>query len=75
VGSLLKPNAALWWITAGTLAALAASIYLSPVAAIFRFAPLGLHDLAIAGAAGVASVIWYDVYKLLRPRSGKTLLR
>ena len=71
VGSLLKPNAALWWITAGTLAALAASIYVRPAAEIFRFAPLGLRDLAIAGGAGVASVIWYDLYKLLRPRRSR----
>jgi Ca2+-transporting ATPase len=69
VGLLRKPNAALWWITGGTLGALAAAIYLPPVADIFRFAPLSAGALAVAAGAGVAGIVWYEVYKLLRPRS------
>jgi len=68
--ALRRPNPALWWITAGTLAALAASIYLPPVADIFRFAPLPARPLAAAAAAGVAGALWYEAYKLLRPRGG-----
>lgn len=63
---LREPNAALWWIVAGALAALAAAIYLPPAAAIFRFAPLGVPELALAAGAGVASVAWYDLRKLAR---------
>jgi Ca2+-transporting ATPase len=37
--SLTARNPALWWIVAGTLAALAAAIYWPPAAALFRFAP------------------------------------
>jgi Ca2+-transporting ATPase len=58
----------LWWITGGALAALAAAIYVPPLAAVFRFAPLSPSRLAIAAAAGIAGVLWYDAYKLLRPR-------
>jgi Ca2+-transporting ATPase len=66
---LREPNAPLWWIVAGALGALAASIYAAPAAAIFRFAPLGAADLAIAAAAGIAGVAWYDLRKwLLRRR-------
>ncbi len=68
VGSLARPNAALWWITAGTVAALAAAIYLPAAAAVFRFAPLGAAEIALAAAAGIAGVLWYDLYKLMRPR-------
>ena len=61
-------NPALWWIVGGTLAALAAVIYLPAAAAIFRFAPLGAADLAIACAGGVAGVVWIEMWKLARAR-------
>ena len=68
VDTLRLPNRALWWITGGALAALAASIYVPPVADIFRFAPLAAGDFALAALAGIAGIAWYEVYKLLRPR-------
>lgn len=66
----LRPNAALRWITGGTLGALALSIYAPPVADIFRFGPLSLGYLAAAALVGAAGVAWYEVYKLVRPRHG-----
>jgi Ca2+-transporting ATPase len=65
---LRSPNPALWWVTAGTLLALLASIYVAPVADVFRFSPLSAGSLAGAAAAGFAGVLWYEVYKLLHPR-------
>jgi Ca2+-transporting ATPase len=70
LAALRAPNPALWWITAGTLIALAVSIYLPPVAELFRFAPLAPLHLAVAAGAGIAGVLWYEVYKGLRPRNG-----
>ena len=64
----LRPNAALRWITGGTLGALALSIYAPPVADIFRFGPLSLGYLAATALVGAAGVAWYEVYKLVRPR-------
>jgi Ca2+-transporting ATPase len=69
--TLRLPNPALWWITGGALAALAASIYVAPVADIFRFAPLPGGLVALAALAGVAGVAWYEAYKYLRPRGGR----
>ena len=69
IGSLGKPNPALWWITVGTLAALVAAIYVPPVADMFRFAPLSAAGIAVAAGAGLAGIAWYEAYKLLRPRS------
>lgn len=71
LASLARPNAALWWITGGTLAALAVSVYAPPVADIFRFAPLSAAQAALAAAAGLAGVAWYEAYKLARPRAGR----
>ena len=52
----------------GALGALALAIYAGPVAEIFRFGPLSPGYLAAAAAAGCAGVLWYEVYKLARPR-------
>ena len=68
---LRRANPALWWVTAGTLVALAASIYLSPVSGLFRFAPLSAGQLAVAAGAGIAGVLWYEAYKFLQPRGAR----
>jgi Ca2+-transporting ATPase len=66
IAMLCAPNAVLWGIAAATLGALALAIYAPPVALVFRFAPLSAGDLAIALAAGVAGVLWLELWKLSR---------
>jgi Ca2+-transporting ATPase len=72
LAALRLPNPALWWITVGTLAALAVAVYVPPAAELFRFAPLGPAGLAVAAGAGITGVLWYEAYKRLRPRAGAT---
>ncbi|HYX66183.1 MAG TPA: cation-translocating P-type ATPase [Burkholderiales bacterium] len=74
LSTLMAPNAAFWAIVGGTVAALLATIYVPPVADIFRFAPLGGADLALAAAAGVLGVIWYDLFKLAGRRRAATAI-
>jgi Ca2+-transporting ATPase len=64
LATLREPNAALRWITLGALAALAVAIYVPAAAAVFKFAPLGALELAIAAGAGVAGVAWVELPKL-----------
>jgi Ca2+-transporting ATPase len=66
VSSLAQPNPALWWIVLGTLAALAAAMTIAPVAEVFRFEPLSLHDVLIAFAAGVGGVFVIEVAERVR---------
>ena len=61
--TLRLPNPALWWIFGGALAALLAAIYIAPMAALFRFAPLSAPDFGLAVLAGVAGVAWLEVWK------------
>jgi Ca2+-transporting ATPase len=68
---LRDPNPALWWITAGTVVALAAAIYIPLISELFRFAPLSAGHAALAAAAGIAGVLWYESYKALRPRDAR----
>jgi Ca2+-transporting ATPase len=63
LATLARPNPVLWWITLAALAALGLAIYLPPVAAVFRFAPLGTAEVGLALAAGLAGVAWSEVWK------------
>jgi len=62
--TLARPNPMLWWMTAGTIAALALTLYLPSAAAVFRFAPLGAGELGLALAAGIAGILWIEGWKL-----------
>jgi len=62
--TLLRPNPMLWWITTGAIAALGVAVYSPQVAAVFRFAPLGAGDVAIALATGIAGILWSEAWKL-----------
>jgi P-type Ca2+ transporter type 2C len=62
--TLRDPNPAFWWIVLGALAALAATLYVPALAALFRFTPLGFGELAAAAAGGLGGVLWYELWKL-----------
>ena len=68
VQSLRTSNPILWWITGATLVALAIALYVPPVAALFRFDALTPGWLAVVVAAGAGGALWYEMYKLARPR-------
>ncbi len=58
-----RENRALWWVVGGAFAALVAVLYFPPAAAIFRFQPIGARPFALASAAGLVCVLWYDALK------------
>jgi Ca2+-transporting ATPase len=68
VATLARPNPALWWVVGAALAALAAALYVPPLAAIFRFAPLGALEMSVALGAGLLGVLWLEAAKLARRR-------
>jgi Ca2+-transporting ATPase len=70
LATLARPNPVLWWITLAALAALGLAIYLPPVAAVFRFAPLGAVEIGLALAAGLAGVLCSEGWKLYAGRRG-----
>ncbi len=67
--TLRRPNRALWWIVFGTLALLGGVLCVPPVRELFRMSILHWDDLALSGAAGVASVGWFEVWKAVRARA------
>ncbi len=54
----------LWAVTGGALLFLALVIYVPPLAALFRFAPLGPLDVAVCFGAGLLGITWFEVVKL-----------
>jgi hypothetical protein len=47
-------------------------IYVPQMADVFRFAPLGPGSAAVAALAGIGGVLWYEAYKMLRPRNARS---
>ncbi len=72
VTTLNAPNRALWWIIGGAFSTLALVTFVPFLQSLFRFAPLHLFDIAICLAGGVASLIWFECWKILRNRIGRT---
>jgi Ca2+-transporting ATPase len=66
IGGLLAKNNALWWVTGATLSVLALLLAFPGTRDLFQFAVMHPLDLAISLAAGVLSVLWFEVYKLIR---------
>jgi P-type Ca2+ transporter type 2C len=62
--SILRvPNAALWWVMAGTLCGLAVALYLTSVRDLFRFSSPSPSGLLLSFAAAAMGLVWYEVYK------------
>ena len=61
--TLHLPNPALWRVAGGAALVFAIVLYVPAIRALFRFAPLHTPDLVFSAAAGVASVLWFEIYK------------
>jgi len=69
--ALAHRNRALWWILGGATLALLGVLYVPAAAQVFRFSPIGATDIALAAAAALASVIWFDAVKAIPRRRGR----
>jgi Ca2+-transporting ATPase len=67
VAGVRRPNPALWWMLGATSALLAAALYIAPLRALFRFAPVAPPILAGAFAIGVVVMVVLAVSKRVRP--------
>ncbi len=68
-------NPALWWITGGALAFLAATLYVPPLRVLFRFDFLHVTDIAICVGAAALGTAWFELLKAIRNRRGATAAR
>jgi Ca2+-transporting ATPase len=68
LATLRSPNAALWWVTGGAVLVLSLALYVPFLRDLFRFSVLHPIDILICVAAGVVSVLWFEVMKAVMAR-------
>jgi Ca2+-transporting ATPase len=68
VQTVTAPNPALWWVIGGALAALCTVLAVPALRSLFRLAAPSFSDVALSVVAAMASVLWFELYKLLRAR-------
>ena len=68
LATLRSPNTALWWVTGGALLFLGLALYVPFLQQLFRFSLLHPADVALCIAAGVVSIIWFEILKLVNGR-------
>ena len=68
----LAKDQVMWAVNLGTLALLAVILY-SPISVFLKLAPLGFAQLMTALGLAAASVLWYEIVKLIRRRNGPAL--
>jgi Ca2+-transporting ATPase len=66
LATLRLPNPALWRVVGGALSVLALALIVPFLRTLFQVAPLHADDLLLA--AGTASILWFEVLKLIRRR-------
>jgi Ca2+-transporting ATPase len=63
VDTLRSPNVALWWVTGGALLVLGLVLFVPFLQHLFRLSFLHPIDIVICVAAGVLSILWFEVLK------------
>jgi Ca2+-transporting ATPase len=71
VGTLRKPNKAFWWILALTLFALGLIIYVPILSNLFLFKALNPIDFLTCLGAGLVSIIWFEIFKMVKKSQNK----
>jgi Ca2+-transporting ATPase len=69
-----SPNPVVWWVVLGATGVLAVVLYVPSIQESFRFSKLHASDVALCLMAGVLSILWFEVLKIVgRPRSSRPL--
>src|SRR6202162_4922744 len=69
LGSFRASNAALWLVVGGATGTLALVLAVPGLRALFRFAEVRPADALLGAAAGMASILWFELFKLRPHRS------
>jgi len=63
-----EPNAALWWVLGGTALMLTLVLTVPFLRDLFHFSRLHAADVAVFVVAGVVSITWFELLKVLRAK-------
>lgn len=67
ISTLAQRNLAIWVITAAAALFLGAALFIPPVAELFHFEAVAPRPIAAAIGAGLASLLWFELVKLVAP--------
>jgi len=70
LGLFKSHNRALWWVLACTILCLGLILFVPFLRGLFHFQALHTVDLAVALAAGVTGVLWFEMLKLFKRSEG-----
>jgi Ca2+-transporting ATPase len=73
MATLDSSNHALWWVISGAFGFLMLALMLPFMRTIFHFAAISPAQFVLCVIAGIASVVWFEVFKSLRRRSASSL--
>ncbi len=59
-----EPNSALWWVVVGATVGMSLILTVPFLRRLFHFSTLDLNDFLLCLAAGVISILWFEVLKL-----------
>ncbi|MCX6841682.1 MAG: cation-translocating P-type ATPase C-terminal domain-containing protein, partial [candidate division WOR-3 bacterium] len=71
IGTLTRPNKALWWVLGGAAVFLAVALYVPWVRDLFKFESLHATDVAICLGAGALSILWFEGLKIVKRYRGR----
>jgi len=71
IGTLGRPNKALWWVLGGAAVFLGVALYVPWLRDLFKFESLHGADLAICLGAGVLSILWFEGLKVVNRYRGR----
>jgi Ca2+-transporting ATPase len=66
IGILLQRNVALWWTAGGALVFLGLVLYVPFLRGLFSFSVMHVQDIGVALAVALVSILWFEVFKVLR---------
>ena len=75
IATLRSKNQAMWWVVGGAFVFLGLVLYVPFLSQLFRFKHLTPRRSPSCAARGLASVVWFELPKLIMAHRGKTLLQ
>jgi len=60
-----EPNASLWWVVGGAVVFIGAVLNVPFLRGLFHFSSLHPVDLVICLVVGVASILWFEILKVV----------
>ncbi|MEI6915957.1 MAG: cation-translocating P-type ATPase, partial [Armatimonadota bacterium] len=68
IATLRSDNTAMWWVVGGAFIFLGLVLYVPFLSTLFKFRHLAPSMVALCAAAGLASVVWFEIPKMIMSR-------